>query len=76
MSTIYDFLTVAIFIGIVGFYFYRQREGEEDLSRYIIAAVGCALANYFGNGGYHIAAIGLILITFGFIYQFIYKVKA
>ncbi|MGF1456541.1 MAG: XrtV sorting system accessory protein [Alphaproteobacteria bacterium] len=73
MSTPYDWGTVLIFVGIVILFFRRQQQGrEEDLSRYILASIGCALANYFGNEGYHIAGLSLIGAVLFYIYFYIY----
>ncbi len=74
MSTPYDWGTVLIFIGIVVLFFRRQQQGQdEDLSRYIMASIGCALANYFGNAGFHIAGLSLIGAVLFYVYFYIYS---
>ncbi len=69
METVYDWLTLGIFAGLV--VLFLQRSSEEDpqdsLWSYLGAGVGCAVSNYVGNEGYHIIAAALILGTLAFI---------
>lgn len=73
METIYDWVTVAIFAGLVVLFLERSRAGDESdpLHNYLIAAVGCALGNYLGNEGMHVLAAMVIAATLGFIYFFL-----
>ena len=71
MSTVYDWVTVLIFIGLLALYFLRHARNDVPLGRYIIAAVGCAGANYLGNNSYHVMALGVIAATLYFAYYFI-----
>lgn len=52
MQTIFDWLAIAIFAGLVVLFLNRSLpEGRTDdpLWRYAPPAVGCAVANYLGN---------------------------
>ena len=52
METVYDWLTVAIFAGLIVLFLQRSSaEGEpsDSIWQYLVASVGCALANYLGN---------------------------
>jgi hypothetical protein len=53
METIYDWITVAIFGGMVVLFLQRstQAEPKDTLIQYLPPAVGCAIANYVGNHG-------------------------
>ncbi len=53
METVYDWITVAIFIAMVVLFLQRstQEEPKDTLVQYLPPAVGCALANYVGNHG-------------------------
>jgi hypothetical protein len=53
METVYDWITVAIFIGMVVLFLQRstQEEPSDKLIQYLPPALGCALANYVGNHG-------------------------
>jgi NhaP-type Na+/H+ or K+/H+ antiporter len=64
MQTPYDWITVAIFAGIVVLFLQRsvgESPVEDRLISYFPPAIGCAVANQFGNKGYDAIAIALIL---------------
>jgi hypothetical protein len=69
MQTVYDWVTLAIFAGLVVLFLQRssQEEPTDSLWSYLGAGVGCAVANYFGNEGNHIVAIAIIVATVAFI---------
>ena len=71
MDTIYDWLSLAIFAGLIVLFLQRSTSdrGERDVSLlyYLVAGVGCALANYFGDRGNDIVAIALLGATAAFI---------
>ena len=80
MESVYDWVTVAIFAGLVVLFVQRSTAEEEphqhdSLAMYLVAAVGCAIANYVGNKGLHIVAVPLILATLGFIVYFLKPFK-
>ena len=62
METIYDWVTVAIFAGLIILFLQRStvEEPSDRIYHYVPAAVGCAVANYFGNQEQSILAILLI----------------
>jgi hypothetical protein len=78
MQTVYDWITLAIFAGLVVLFLHRssQEEPTDSLWSYLGAGVGCAVANYFGNEGNHIVAIAVILGTIGFIVWVLKPFKA
>jgi hypothetical protein len=58
MRTLYDVVTLALFAGLAILFLQRSADGAQDrVISYLPAAVGCALANWLGNGGHHAAAI-------------------
>lgn len=69
METAYDFVTVAIFAGLIVLFLERSLADDHSdaLWQYLVAAVGCAVANYLGNGGHHLPAILVIAVTLAFI---------
>jgi Ca2+/Na+ antiporter len=71
MKSIYDWVTLAIFAGLVVLFLQRStsERAEKDVSLlyYLAAGVGCAAANYFGNHGQDIVAIALLVATVAFI---------
>jgi hypothetical protein len=79
METVFDFLTVGIFAGLIVLFLKRSVDDDnpvadsteppvdDHLWQYLVAAVGCAVANYVGNEGYPIPAVALIIATLAFI---------
>jgi hypothetical protein len=62
METVWDWLTIFAFAGLVTLMLQRSSEEKprDKLWQYAPAALGCAVANYVGNQGHTIAA-GLLL---------------
>ena len=71
MDTIYDWVSLAIFAGLIVLFLQRStsEHGGRDASLlyYLGAGVGCAVANYFGDQGQDIIAIALLAATVIFI---------
>jgi hypothetical protein len=69
METVYDWLTVGIFAGLVVLFLQRssQEEPEDSLWSYLGAGVGCAVSNYLGNEGHDILAVIAIAGTLAYI---------
>lgn len=66
MQTVYDWLTVALFAGLVVLFLQRSMAPEEERDRaihYIPPAIGCAVANYLGNHGMDLAAIATLILA-------------
>lgn len=62
METVWDWLTVFCFAGLVTLMLQRSSEEvlRDKLWQYAPPALGCAVANYLGNEGMHIAAALLL----------------
>jgi hypothetical protein len=75
MSTLYDWVSLAIFAGLIVLFLQRSTSdrAEKDVSLlyYLGAGVGCAVANYLGNHGQDIAAIALLMATLAFIFVYL-----
>ncbi|MBN9507157.1 MAG: hypothetical protein J0I69_14165 [Altererythrobacter sp.] len=72
METIWDWLTVIAFGGLVVLMLNRstQEKPVDHLAQYLVPAAGCAIANYIGNNYSDvIAAICLVLVA-----AYVYKV--
>ena len=71
METIYDWVSLAIFAGLIVLFLQRStsERPEKDVSLlyYLGAGVGCAVADYAGNQGQDIIAILLLAATLAFI---------
>jgi len=63
MQTVWDWLTVFLFAGLVTLFLHRSSEDEpkDNLWQYLPAGLACAAANYFGNEGVVWAAIALLV---------------
>ena len=69
MSTVYDWITVTIFAGLIVLYLQRsEAENPRDsLWQYLGASLSCAVANYLGNEGNHMLAAILMVATVGYV---------
>jgi len=70
MQTAYDWITVAIFAGLVVLLLQRssREERSDQLWQYLPPSIGCAVANYFGNEGNHLIAILVLAVSIGYIF--------
>lgn len=71
METAYDWVTVALFSGLVVLFLERSLAppGESDrMIAYLPAAAGCAVTNYLGNQDATLAAIACLASTLGYIW--------
>lgn len=73
MQTIYDWVTVAIFAGLIVVFLQRSvgdGEPQDSILSYLPPALGCAVSNYFGNEGLEhgnvayqvLAALGIVAV--------------
>ncbi len=54
METIFDWVTVIIFGGMIVLFLHRSTTDEaprDHIIQYLPPSLGCAIANYFGNQG-------------------------
>jgi hypothetical protein len=72
METVYDWVSLAIFAGLIVLFLQRstsdRRDKDVSLLYYLGAGVGCAVANYFGNHGNDVFAILLLIATAVFVF--------
>ena len=70
METVYDWITVAIFGGLVVLFLHRSvqpGEPQDHILQYLPPAVGCAVANYVGNEGYGLASFLIVVVVLVYI---------
>jgi uncharacterized membrane protein YjjP (DUF1212 family) len=69
MQTVYDWVTLAIFAGLVVLFLQRSVSDDhnDSMLAYLGGAIMCALANYLGNSGYDLLAVVLIIANLAFI---------
>ena len=65
VSTIFDVVTMALFAGLVVLFLQRSTipEPRDHMYQYAPPAIGCAVANYFGNQGYKLDNLGLTVMA-------------
>ena len=70
LETVYDWITVAVFVGLAVLFLQRSSEESprDEIYHYAPPAVGCAIANYVGNEGYMVPAILIIVGVMAYIY--------
>jgi thiamine transporter ThiT len=71
MTTIYDWVCLGIFAGLVVLFLQRstgpQDHQDDSLIHYLVAGAACGVANYFGNEGQNAIAILLLVGTLAFV---------
>jgi uncharacterized membrane protein YeaQ/YmgE (transglycosylase-associated protein family) len=70
MSTIFDWVTMAIFGAMVVLFLQRSMgpaRASDTILHYFPPALGCAIANYLGNEGQPVPTIALIIAVVGYI---------
>jgi hypothetical protein len=70
MQTIFDWITMAIFGGLVVLFLHRSAGPEDDRDKmwhYLPPALGCVVANYLGNNDQRIIGIAIVLAVVGYI---------
>ena len=70
METVYDWITVAIFGGLVVLFLHRsmtEGEPQDTILQYLPPAVGCAFANYVGNHGQGPLSALIVVVVLGYI---------
>lgn len=70
METVYDWITVAVFVGLSVLFLQRSSEEKprDRIYHYAPPAMGCAVANYLGNEGYMVPAVMVIVCVMAYIY--------
>ena len=83
METVYDWLTVMIFAGLIVLFLQRstgEAEPRDSIWQYLAASIACAAANYVGNDkngaisdaigdtGRHLVAVAIIVGALVYVY--------
>lgn len=66
METLFDVLSVLLFIATAGLFFLRFRHENPPLAPYLAVCLACAVGNYLGNNGQAAVAISM-LVTGAFL---------
>ena len=63
MATVFDYVTVACFLGMGGAFFMLTAREPRTLVHLLVAGLALAIANQAGNAGYTIVAAALIIVA-------------
>ena len=66
MPSLFDFVTVACFLVVVGAFVFLTERDTKTLTRMMVAAIAFAVANQMGNRGAGVLAILLIGAGLGY----------
>lgn len=61
METLFDLLSIKLFVAATLIFFYRLKRENSPLTPYMLIALVCAVSNWLGNHGFGIAAIALLV---------------
>lgn len=61
METLYDLMSVTLFIATAGIFFYRFRSEDPPLAPYMLISLVCAVSNWLGNNGGGVGAVLLLI---------------
>ncbi len=61
MSTLFDLLSVSLFIATAAMFFLRFRHEDPPLAPYLIISLVCAVGNWLGNHGGGVWAVALLI---------------
>lgn len=70
VETVYDWVTLALFGGLIVLFLERSAKAEpsDHLWQYIVPAIGCAIANYAGDHGQEIVAVAIIVGVIAYVH--------
>ena len=69
METVYDWVTVILFAGLITLFLQRSsmEEPPDTIWQYLPPSVACAVANYLGNEGYGVAAVAVLVAGIAYV---------
>lgn len=70
METVWDWLTVAVFAGLIVLFLQRSvaEQPRDKMISYAPPAIGCALTNYLGNHHYDVVAGAALVAILAYIW--------
>jgi hypothetical protein len=76
METLWDWVTVMIFAGLVTLFLSRsmgEEQVDDRLLHYLVPSAGCAFANWLGNEGHQWAAAIMIVLVLAYVHLFLFR---
>ena len=76
METVYDWVSVFMFAGLIVLFVHRATSEDDDeaaqsMAPYLIAGIGCAIGNYLGNQGFPPLAVLVLGATILYIVYYL-----
>jgi hypothetical protein len=68
MSTVFDFVTVACFLGLTFVFFQWTKREPRTLIQFMICGVAFAIANQLGNANYTLLGAALTVAAIGYAF--------
>ena len=70
MQTVFDWLAIAVFSGLVVLFLQRSTSDElvDTIPHYLPPAIGCALSNWLGNEGHTVPALLVLAASIAYIF--------
>ena len=79
MSSIYDWVSLGIFAGIIVLFLHRAtaERAEDDVSLiyYLVPAAGCAIGDYLGNHGEGLLGALMFAAAIAFVFFYLKPIK-
>lgn len=77
METIYDWVTILLFAGLITLFLQRSsmEEPSDTIWQYLPPAIACALANYLGNEGYAVAAVAVLIAGAAYVVKVLHPFR-
>lgn len=66
MTTVFDIVTVACFVGLTLVFFQWTKREPRTLIQFLLCGVALAIANQLGNANYTLLAAALIVAAIGY----------
>jgi len=76
MSTLFDYVTVACFLGLLGAFFMLTARQPGTLMHLLLSGIAFAIANQLGNADYSVWALILIIAGIGYAAMIIRQASA
>lgn len=78
METIYDWVTLAMFAGLIILFLQRSTAAEpsDKIYQYAPPAIGCAVVNYLGNKGLGLVAVVGIVAILAYVWYVLKPLRA
>jgi hypothetical protein len=61
VASIFDILSVTLFVAAAGMFFIRFRHEDPPLMPYVLISLACAAGNWLGEEGHAAVAVGILI---------------